>query len=107
MKSKFKIGALYYSHGMGPRRKPVISTWVYQGYRRRGVSSVSCDQPHYFYEFVAFETMDDPWKRPKRGRRWKGLNLGIPSRAQAEMTMRTWSELMSDLDDLADWVTSP
>src|SRR5262245_23446329 len=58
---KFKIGSFYYTTGITPRpnRRPIVSTWIYQGYKKRDVSSLSCDKPFYFYIFAEFNSWFD------------------------------------------------
>jgi hypothetical protein len=100
MARKFKIGSFYYQSGITPRpqRRPIVSTWIYQGYKKRDVSSLSCDKPFYFYIFAEFNSWFDN-RQGKKGSK-AGLpisTISIPSLKQAQMTMYTWSELQQDL----------
>jgi hypothetical protein len=108
MKCKFKRGAFYYSYGIdaAPEFFPFISTWIYQGYVRRDVNSLSCDKPHYFYKFAAYEGLGGRSKSRRLRPNHDIMTVSIPALRQAEQSMLTWEELLKELKAFAKYVAS-
>ncbi len=97
----YEIGRAYYQIGTtsfleAPNRPSIVTieTWFYQGYFKLDWNTTSCDIPHHFYVFQPFVPLENVLDRsPEHG-------LKIPSLRGAELSMLTFEELVSELNQI-------
>jgi hypothetical protein len=101
---KFVVGHSYYECGW--RLQPegtvgMVSTWIYEGYvHLPGRSSLSCDVPEHFYQFVEIHS----WLVKQVHKKAQAHSVAIPSTKVAEESMLTWAELINHIRELDEHV---
>jgi hypothetical protein len=97
---KFVVGHTYYTCGW--RIQPegtvgMVSTWIYEGYvHQPGRSSLSCDIPEHFYQFVEI----NGWLTLQVYKKARAHKVAIPSAKMAEERMLTWGEFVKSVREL-------
>ncbi len=96
--SKFKEDHIYYQCDFSDAKSPIITSWVFVGFRNTpGKSCTDCDVPFHFYAFAEWNS----WWSSKNFPNVKSrpYTLDIPSLRHAEMSMLTWDEVLQEIQE--------
>jgi hypothetical protein len=102
--TKFVVGQKYYTCDWGVQPEGtggMVSTWIYEGYvHQPWRSSLSCDIPAHFYQFVEI----NGWLTLQVHKKARAQKIAIPSAKMAERSMLTWSEFVESVRELDEHI---
>jgi hypothetical protein len=101
---KFVVGHTYYSCGWRLQPEGVVGmvfTWIYEGYvHQPGRSSLSCDVPEHFYQFVEM----NGWLVKQVHKKARAHSVSIPSAKMADERMLTWAEFINSVREVDEHI---